>query len=108
MIEMQVKRLTAENLEAKKNKAGENDMQQYLNLQIQLDKSFKSLLQLCKCDMNETTKKLMHIAQHDAIEETLRREIIDQGKLYVQLFKQITDQQTHFDQLQNKSTNFIY
>ena len=57
----------------------------------QLDAQFKDLLKLCKGDMNETTKSLMKIAQNERIDEGLRREIIDQGRLYVDLFKQITE-----------------
>ena len=63
----------------------------------QIDSQFKELLKLCKGDMNETTKRLMHIAQNESIDESLRREIIDQGRLYVQLFKSITEQQQQFE-----------
>ena len=62
-----------------------------------MDSQFKDLLRLCKGDMNETTKRLMHIAQNEAIDESLRRDIIDQGRYYVQLFKSLTDLQTQFE-----------
>ena len=62
-----------------------------------MDSQFKDLLRLCKGDMNETTKRLMHIAQKEAIDESLRRDIIDQGRYYVQLFKSLTDLQTQFE-----------
>ena len=62
-----------------------------------MDSQFKDLLRLCKGDMNETTKRLMHIAQNESIDESLRRDIIDQGRYYVQLFKSLTDLQTQFE-----------
>ena len=90
VLEQQIKRLTVEGVKSK-NVVVDADIENYMNYKKQIDQSYKDLLKLCKGDMNETTKRLMHIAQNESIDETLRRDIIDQGRLYVQLFKSLTE-----------------
>ena len=41
------------------------------------EQTFKELLKLCKGDLNEITKKLQSIAQNEAVEDNLRKEIIE-------------------------------
>ena len=41
------------------------------------ENTFKELLQLCKGDLDEITKKLNAICQYEQTEDKLRKEIID-------------------------------
>jgi phage-related protein len=45
-----------------------------------MESTFKELLVLCRGDLTEITNRLNQIAQSEAGEDNLRKEIIDQGR----------------------------
>ena len=94
VLEQQLKRMKVEGFNVKNSSMAEaSESESLKNHKRLIEQSLKDLLKLCKGDMNETTKRLMHIAQNESIDEALRRDIIDQGRLYVQLFKSLTEYQ---------------
>ena len=45
-----------------------------------MEATFKGLLELCRGDLSEITKKLQYMVQNEKNEDQLRKELIDQGK----------------------------
>lgn len=62
------------------------------------ENTFHELLQLCKGDLNEITSKLNNLVHNEQTEDTLRKEIIDQGRKMNEL------RQEHERQMYNSSS----
>ena len=63
VLEQQLKRMKVEGFNQKNSSMAEaSESESLKNHKRLIEQSLKDLLKLCKGDMNETTKRLMHIA----------------------------------------------
>lgn len=60
--------------------SNDNTHENLANEGASAENTFKELLQLCKGDLDEITKKLVMISQYEQSEDHFRKEIIDQGR----------------------------
>lgn len=84
-LKSQVSQLKLLNLSQKTEH--EQEMKGLKAYRKQMEKKFNEFDKLCKEDMNETMKSLMNLAQNESIDEQLRKDIIEQGRQYVHIFK---------------------